>query len=82
MVEKKSDRKSGAAPVAVAPDRIRNVVLVGPAGSGKTTLMESLLNAAGATSRRGTIVDGTTVGDSDPVAIRQKRSVGLSVASF
>jgi elongation factor G len=82
MVEKKSDRKSGAAPVAEAPDRIRNVVLVGPAGSGKTTLMESLLNAAGATSRRGSIVDGTTVGDSDPVAIRQKRSVGLSIASF
>jgi translation elongation factor EF-G len=52
MVEKKSDRKSGAAPVADAPDRIRNVVLVGPAGSGKTTLMESLLLAAGATSLR------------------------------
>jgi elongation factor G len=82
MAEKRTDKKPGAAPSAAAPDRIRNVALVGPAGSGKTSLMESLLHAAGATTRRGTIVDGTTVGDYDPVAVRQQRSVNLSIASI
>lgn len=79
MADKRADRKP--APVATSPERIRNVVLVGPAGSGKTSLLESLLSAAGVTTRRGSIDEGSTVGDHDPVAIRQGRSVALTVAT-
>jgi elongation factor G len=42
-------------------------------------LTEALLAAAGVISRKGSIVDGTTVSDSDPSAIHQQRSVALSV---
>lgn len=71
---------SGAAVAADSPDKVRNVVLVGPSGSGKTTLTEALLAASGAVSRAGTIADGNTVCDHDPAAVRQQRSVGLSLA--
>ena len=46
----------------------RCAALVGPYLSGKTTLMESLLFAAGAVSRKGNVKDGNTVGDSAPEA--------------
>jgi elongation factor G len=81
MVEKQSKNGDSGAAVAVTdPGRLRNVVLVGPSGSGKTTLTEALLAASGTVSRAGSIVDGTTVCDHDPAAIRQQRSVSLSVA--
>ena len=67
-------------PVAESPDAIRNVVLVGPAGSGKTTLVEALLVSAGVLNRAGTVLDGTTVSDFDEAEQRQQRSVGLSLA--
>ena len=38
---------AGAAPTADSPAAIRNVVLMGPSGGGKTTLVEALLTAAG-----------------------------------
>ncbi|WP_232663545.1 elongation factor G-like protein EF-G2 [Pseudonocardia sp. TRM90224] len=67
-------------PAVTDPARIRNVVLVGPSGSGKTTLVEALLAHTSAIPRAGAVVDGTTVCDHDPAAVRQQRSVALSVA--
>ncbi len=59
---------------------IRNVVLVGPTGSGKTTLVEALLMASGTIHRLGTVEDGSTISDYDDVEIRQQRSVNLALA--
>jgi len=60
---------------------IRNVVLVGHSGSGKTTLAEHLLHRCGATTRIGTVEDGTTICDVDPIERRVGHSVALSVAT-
>ncbi|GAA5128597.1 elongation factor G-like protein EF-G2 [Pseudonocardia adelaidensis] len=70
----------GTAPAASDPARVRNAVLVGPSGSGKTTLVEALLAHTGEIPRAGTVLDGTTICDHDPAAVRQQRSVALSVA--
>jgi elongation factor G len=62
------------------PDRIRNVVLVGPGGSGKTTLVETLLASAGAIPRAGSVRDGTTVCDFEESEQSHERSISLAIA--
>ncbi|MER5643770.1 elongation factor G-like protein EF-G2 [Streptosporangium sp. NPDC002524] len=71
---------AGRAPAADRPGMIRNVVLVGHSGAGKTTLVEALLAATRTVQRSGRVEDGTTVSDFDEVEVRQQRSVNLTVA--
>ena len=51
---------------------IRNVALVGHAGTGKTSLTEAAFYLSGASDRLGRIADGTTVCDFDPEEIKRQ----------
>ena len=63
-------------------DRIRNVALIGHRGSGKTSLHEALLFKARATNRLGSVLDGTTVSDSEPDEQARKMSISAALSSF
>jgi len=63
-----------------APEKIRNVALVGHGGAGKTTLAEALLFRAGTVSRLGRVEDGNTVTDFDPEEHERGHSVSLALA--
>ena len=60
-------------------DRIRNVVVLGHGGSGKTSLVEALAYMGGITSRLGSVAEGNTISDFDKEEIKRKFSINTSV---
>ena len=64
----------------LSPGQIRNVVLIGHGGTGKTTLTESLLHLAGVIPRKGRVEDGTTVSDFEPEEVKRHISVSMAIA--
>lgn len=64
---------------AYTTDKIRNVVLVGHSGSGKTTFAETMLFEAKAINRRGTIGDGNTQSDYAPLEQQRGHSLFASL---
>ena len=63
-------------------DKIRNVVLLGHGGCGKTSLAEAMGYLAGLTSRMGKVDDGNTISDFEKEEQRRKFSIGTSLIAL
>lgn len=60
-------------------DKIRNIALLGHGGSGKTSMIESILKTLEYTTRMGKVTEGNTVSDYDKEEIARQFSIGTSV---
>jgi elongation factor G len=65
----------------INPNQIRNIVIAGHGGSGKTILSESILYCTGATTRFGRIEEGTTISDYNKDEITRQISINSTVLS-
>lgn len=63
-------------------DKIRNVVLLGHGGCGKTSLVEAMAYLAGMTKRMGKVTDGNTISDYDKEEIKRLFSINTSVVTI
>jgi elongation factor G len=62
-----------------ATEKIRNLVLLGHGGTGKTSLAEAALFVSGGINRLGRVDDGTTTSDFDPDEVKRKVSINASL---
>ena len=60
-------------------DKIRNVVLLGHGGCGKTSLVEAMAFLSGMTSRMGTVEKGNTISDYEKEEIKRQFSIKTSM---
>src|SRR4051794_25762098 len=60
-------------------EKIRNIVLLGHGGTGKTSFAEAALFISGAISRLGKVEDGTTASDFEPDEVKRKVSINASL---
>lgn len=60
-------------------DNIRNVVILGHGGCGKTTLVEAMAYSMGVTKRQGKIEEGSTISDYDKEEIKRLFSISTSI---
>ena len=60
-------------------EKIRNIVLLGHGGTGKTSFAEAALFVSGAISRLGKVEEGTTASDFEPDEVKRKVSINASL---